>query len=248
MKIVGIMQFYNEEDNLTRSLQSMKKFCDDLVLYNDGSTDSSIEVAKTFTDNIINCEKRDWINEIKHKNQLLEKALELKPDWIFWLDADEIIAENANIKYLCEIGSKTGLDAWEFHEVNLWKNKSWYRIDNQFGGGWFVRLWRNNGNLRFNNTLPGFHQKQHPDGIIKIALSNYKIIHYGFDTDEKIAKKIREYLMHGMTIDDFRRFIDESNLDFLKASPEWFPKETYKEDKKPEQMTEDLWLKKIHSL
>lgn len=247
MKIIGFMQFYNEEENLERALNSMKTFCDDFVLYNDGSTDNSMEIAKKFTDNIIVKEKRDWLNEIKHKSQLLDMALNLKPDWIFWLDADEMVSQDADIKKLCEFGDKLKLDGWEFHEVNLWRNKCWYRIDNQFGSGWFIRLWKNNGKLRFTDINPGLHKKHFPEGISKIAISEYKVVHYGFDTEEKIVNKIKDYIKHGMDIKEFRRFIDESGLDYLKAKKQWFPEGMYFEDKKQEQITEDIWMKKIHS-
>lgn len=247
MKIVGVVQFHNEgSGNLLRCLDSMSKHCDEIVCFDDGSTDNSLEIAKQFTKQLIINPENDFKNEIYHKEALLTRALSLRPDWIFWIDADEVVAENGNIREQCEIGDKKGFDGFMFHEVNLWKSLRWYRIDSQFGEGWFFRLWKNNGNLHYE-PHEGLHQPSFPLGMTNPQYSPIKIIHYGFSTKEKIIQKYKMYLEHGMTTSVLRRFIFEQNLQFESVKKEWFPNGGINlDEKQPEQIKEEEWLRLIN--
>src|SRR5688572_15102550 len=116
------MQIYNESahGNLSRCLESMSRYCDEIVLYDDGSTDDSVAVARQFTDLIIEGDTNDFSNELFHKQKLLELALSRNPDWIFWMDADEVVerkGEEGGLRFLCE--NAGAHDSFAFREVNL---------------------------------------------------------------------------------------------------------------------------------
>ena len=51
LKLIGFLQIHNESENgnLIRVLNHMKKFCDEIVIYDDGSTDDSVEIASRYT-------------------------------------------------------------------------------------------------------------------------------------------------------------------------------------------------------
>ena len=84
---------YNEADkgNLERCLINCKQWADDIVIYDDTSTDNSVEVAQKYTKHIIRGKVNNFCAELDHKQQLLELALTLNPDWIMWMDCDEIL-------------------------------------------------------------------------------------------------------------------------------------------------------------
>ena len=92
-KIVAFIQMYNEADkgNLERCLINCKQWADDIVIYDDASTDNSVEVAQKYTKHIIRGKVNKFCAELDHKQQLLELALTLNPDWIMWMDCDEIL-------------------------------------------------------------------------------------------------------------------------------------------------------------
>jgi glycosyltransferase involved in cell wall biosynthesis len=218
------MQIYNESahGNLKRCLESMTKYCDEIVLYDDGSTDDSLQVARQFTDLIIEGKQNDFSNELFHKQQLLELALSRNPDWIFWMDADEVLekkGEQGGIRKLCE--SAGDADSFAFKEVNLWRCHNYYRLDSQYNDGIFCRLWKNNGKLVMN-TQKGLHHRQAPMGLSKEGLCDLKVIHYGFASDDNILRKYRTYKSHGQAGWALHRLVDERTLQLAPVDTEWF--------------------------
>lgn len=84
----------NEEKYLDQCLSALKpileKVDSELIIADTGSTDSTVEIAKRYTDNVYHFE---WINDFAAaRNSTLEKS---KGEWYMFLDADEII-ENCN--------------------------------------------------------------------------------------------------------------------------------------------------------
>ncbi len=79
----------NEEKYLDRCLTALKPILDsidsELIIADTGSTDSTVEIAKKYTDNVFYFE---WINDFAAaRNSTLERA---KGEWYMFLDADEI--------------------------------------------------------------------------------------------------------------------------------------------------------------
>lgn len=230
MKLVGFMQIYNESShgNLERCLKSMVNYCDEIVIYDDGSTDDSVDVAKKYTPLIIEGKKNDFSNELFHKQKLLEFALSRNPDWIFWMDADEVLekkGEEGGLRYLCRTASN--YDSFAFKEVNLWRCHNYYRLDNQYNDGIFCRLWKNNGQLRMN-TVKGLHHRQAPLGLTNEGTTDLRVLHYGFASDESIIRKYLTYKAHGQNGWALHRLIDERTLYVREADSGWFKEEPVK--------------------
>lgn len=223
MKLMGFLSIYNEvkKGNLKRCLDSLSKYCDEIVIYDDASTDNSVEVAKQYTDLVIEGQVNEWGKEAEHRQRLLEFALTRNPDWIFWIDADEVIekrGQEGDIRKLCET---TEFDCYAFHEVNLWRNPAFYRLDNLYNEGWFCRLWKNNGNLEIENK-PGLHQRLVPTSLKKEGRTDLQILHYGFASDKNILNKYFTYRAHGQSGWALHRLVDERTLQVARSKPEWF--------------------------
>jgi len=226
LKLVGFLKIHNEssEGNLTRILTHMQQFCDDIVVCDCESTDDSLDVAKKFTNHILQ-EPNDFEKEIFTKQKILEYTLSLDPDWIVWLDADEVFdrqGELNGVRRLCAYGEEKNIDAFSFLEYNLWRSKDWFRVDEFFSKGWFVRLWKNNGALKFD-IKEGLHQNQYPLGIKNIERSDIKVIHYGFSSSKLIEKKYTRYKKYGQKGFYLDRFKDEKGIKLSPFSIDWFP-------------------------
>lgn len=78
----------NEEDVIGRCLKCVKDVVDEIIIVDTGSTDSTIEIAKKYTNQIYHF---DWVDDFaKARNYAFSKATK---DYIMWLDADDIIFE-----------------------------------------------------------------------------------------------------------------------------------------------------------
>ena len=192
--IVGMLKVRNErlrENNIVRCLHNMQDFCSDIYAVDDCSYDGTHEYLQSLLpeDHIIRIAEKDqdFAAELKVKQQLLELIHSNGPwKYIFWMDADEVLDRDGteNIRQFCREQLGTQDLAWSFHYLQLWKNSSWYRLDDQFNEGWFVKLWRYNPELRFDVVL-GTHNAQFPSQIHhaftqnRVARSKWEVIHYG---------------------------------------------------------------------
>jgi len=74
----------NEEENIAKSIESYKKYVDEIIVVDTGSTDNTREVAEKAGAKVLSFE---WKNDFSAaKNFALDNAT---GDWIIFLDADE---------------------------------------------------------------------------------------------------------------------------------------------------------------
>ena len=91
------MMVRDEEENLQRSLPSLKNLADELIVVDTGSKDKTIEIAKSFGAKIY---EHPWEKDFsKHRNQSISYATK---DWVFIYDADEelIVPSESSIREL----------------------------------------------------------------------------------------------------------------------------------------------------
>jgi glycosyltransferase involved in cell wall biosynthesis len=238
-KIVCIVQIYNElrKGNLERFVKYVMPLVDALVVYDDASTDGSYEYMLNYTPHVIRGTRNDFANEINHKQRLLDEALKLEPDFILWLDADEVLTRNAETR-LQELGAycaENGIDGISLHELNLWGSHSWRRMDNAFDDGWFVRLWHVTPGMSFPPDTHGLHRPQYPPSIQKTErVSDVQVIHYGFASERLLAYKYLVYKAHGQSGWTLDRLLDEATLKLEKVPQDVFPSGLWIDDKQPE--------------
>ena len=98
MKIIGLLMFRNEESILKDTLDHMAGFCDEVIVYDDASTDGSYSICenhpivKTFSSSLKWDPNREHA-ENRNRNALLGKAIQYANDldWFVYMDADERI-------------------------------------------------------------------------------------------------------------------------------------------------------------
>lgn len=232
LKLTAMLQMYNEleQGNLPRYMDSISRYCDSLVVYDDGSTDGSIDyIIDEWSDKIelkfYRSDKNDFVAEVDHKSKLLEMSRELGTNWLFRIDADEVIekrGEDGGIRQLCERGDSEGFDSFAFRNANLWRNPRYYRLDNSFNDFVSCRLWKITDNVKYTQTSRGLHQRAVPQGLCKETWADSITLHYGFASDESIIRKYKTYKSHGQSGWDLYRLIDERSLMIAKSKNEWF--------------------------
>jgi len=74
----------NEADRLVKSLPPLSIF-EEILVYDSGSTDESIDICKKHHANVI---QGEWLGFAETRKILFAQASQ---PWIFWLDADEVV-------------------------------------------------------------------------------------------------------------------------------------------------------------
>jgi len=85
MQISVVIIVKNAENTFSKTLESLKQF-EEVIVYDTGSTDSSMEIARKFKN--VRLYQGEFIGFGKSKNQAAKFA---KNDWILSIDADEVL-------------------------------------------------------------------------------------------------------------------------------------------------------------
>lgn len=101
VKLSVIILTYNEEEILEQAIKTAQ-FADEIIVVDSYSTDKTIAIAERYTSNIYYNKFQDFSSQ---KNFALSKATH---DWIYMLDADEIISENLQNEIIETIASNNG--------------------------------------------------------------------------------------------------------------------------------------------
>ena len=168
----------NAQNTMEKVLNSLKDF-DDVVVYDNGSTDRTMQIVKKFNNtNLIEGEFKGfgWT-----KNKAVSFA---KNDWIFSLDADEILSNNFvdNIK---KINLNQNI-IYSINRINFYKNN---KIKHCWSNDIIPRI--------FNKNLTSFTNDQVHEKIINNNFKNIIIIgdvkHYPYSNISDFIKKADNY-------------------------------------------------------
>lgn len=123
----------NEESNIKDCLESVR-FADEIVVVDGGSTDRTVEIARSYTDKVFT---PGWLGFSEAKQYALERAT---GDWILWVDADERITKELRDEILKKIAEDSKYAAFAIprksYFLGRWiKHSGWYP-------GYVVRLFK----------------------------------------------------------------------------------------------------------
>jgi len=76
----------NEEDRITPCLESVAPIADEIIVFDSGSSDRTVEICRKYTDQVYITE--DWPGDGPQKQRALEKTTR---DWVLCIDADEAL-------------------------------------------------------------------------------------------------------------------------------------------------------------
>jgi glycosyltransferase involved in cell wall biosynthesis len=191
----------NESERLPECLASVKPIVDEIVVLDTGSTDDTVEVARSLGARTF---RHDWSDDFSAaRNESLRHAT---GDWILMLDADEIIAEPDLPRV------RAFVDADEFDAVQLilanycdeCESMWWTPVEGTCAlsrgfSGYIrvplVRMWRNRPEYRFRGCVHETIVASIREAGGTIAQTDILIHHYG--KDARTAEKSELYLRLG---------------------------------------------------
>ncbi len=169
LPISAIVVCFNEEENIKACLESLR-FCDEIIVVDSFSTDSTPSIAKEMGVKFIS---RKWSGYRDQKEFALSQT---SYDWVINLDADERASEELKdniLRVLKDKKLREGIAGFEISRVVYYLNRWWRR------GGWYPEY-----RLRFFNknkiTWGGMepHEKVIPSGVVKRI--DGEIYHYTY--------------------------------------------------------------------
>ncbi len=179
----------NEEKVLDRCLNSVSDLVDEIIIVDTGSTDSTKEIAKHYTDNVLDFK---WVDDFsKARNYSFSKATK---DYILWLDADDVILEDDRKKFK-EL--KESLD-WKTDVVMMKYNVSFDENGNVNFAYYRERLLKREKNFIWQSPI---HEVITPSGNIvykDICITHKKEDHSHSDRNLKIFETM---IKNGTTLD-----------------------------------------------
>ncbi len=169
MKISVVILCHNEEHNLPRSIRALGD-CAEVVVVDDGSTDRSMELAKSLGARVVTHAFESFAAQ---RNWAMDHA-GLRHDWVLHLDADEVMTPEG----LAEIRGR--LDSLSPHHVGFIPRKvmlgeTWLKHSADYPV-YVPRLLRRDG--------PRFYMRGHGEWIdvpeqLQVKL-NEPMLHYNF--------------------------------------------------------------------
>lgn len=173
----------NEADVIAGTLQNLQEITDDVIVFDNGSSDTTITIVKQFK---VKLHEGDWEGFGKTKKKASALA---KYDWILSLDADESLdAELKQSLQTVELNNEK--DVYELRFKNFLGNK--YLKYGEWGGDKHIRL--------FNRKIVNWddaavHEKLLlPKGITIKKLKGY-VLHQTARNIKEYSSKMVEYAL-----------------------------------------------------
>lgn len=172
----------DEEANISRCLESISSFVDEIIIFDTGSSDQTKAICEKFGAKIFDYE---WNNDFSQaRNACIKEA---SSDWILWLDADEqlvlknefdlrnALSDNKDCIYtvkMYHVYGSGGLEDKEYHTSHS------------------IRLFPNGKGLTFEGIIHETIPFEESDYSVKLLPSVY-LIHYGYQSITLLTKAVR---------------------------------------------------------
>lgn len=251
-RVIAGITTKNEEWIIEKTLRAVSSFCEKVVVYDDGSTDGTEQICKSF-------ENVDWYTrphhdplvreEAKQRLELIDILKNYNPEMVLLLDADEIPTPSI-VNFINNCDSST---SWRVRMINLWGDESSYRCDSYTSSlGTRVNFdpftdnaWSKYPLMRFDTNFPyqydlsvqkGGCSKYHPSpenlpGTISNT-EDFYVIHYGTiskgyldGTKHQFYSKIEEKWGKGSYETRLHIHKEHSRPEMAqtkKTNPDWF--------------------------
>lgn len=173
---------FNEEKKIRQCINSVKTFADEIIVVDSNSTDSTESICKELGVNFI---KQNWLGYSEQKNFANKLA---NNDWIFSIDADEMVSEKLSNSILKLKNEDTDIDTiFTMNRLTNYCGKWMYHC------GMYpdrkTRLWN-----RTIGKWEGFiHETLKFSCKTKNVLLNGDLLHYSFDTTEDFERQIFKF-------------------------------------------------------
>lgn len=209
MQISAVIITLNEEKKIEQCIRSLKNIADEILVFDSFSTDNTVSIAKQLGAKVLQHKFEGYMQQ----KELATNAAQY--DWIFSIDADEVVTERLEKSILQIKNGQFEYSAYQVSRITNYcgkwiKHCGWYpdkvtrlidRTKGSWGGGSVHEHW-------VQNTTT-------PTGLLKGDL-----LHYSYDTISQHIIKIDKFTELGAR-DAVAKGKDCSKLKVWLA-PKWY--------------------------
>ncbi len=214
----------NEEHRyLKRMLEETLDYVDNYVIIDDASTDGTVKlcekILKDKNHKIIVNETSMFSNEYKLRKKQWDETINTDPDFILFLDADEIF-ENEIVDKIDYLLKNDEIDTYCFRLYDMWDEKN-YREDEYWNAHSIYRpfLIRYQPNFKYKFLKKNQHCGRMPYNVTNLNTVNseIRIKHYGWaDANYRKAKYERYMLLDPEgkdgSLEQYKSIMDENPI------------------------------------
>lgn len=176
-----VMMVKNEERNLDKTLNALRPLMEEinseLVILDTGSTDSTVDIARKYTDKVFFAKWNDNFSDMRNISISYAKG-----DWILILDADE---ELINYEKLKEFFDKSLFNKYNSASINL---KNILSLDKKsYSMTPLIRMFKNSKDFRYEGAIHEQPKFKHPI-YNNVALFD----HYGYLFENEEIKQLKD--------------------------------------------------------
>jgi glycosyltransferase involved in cell wall biosynthesis/Tfp pilus assembly protein PilF len=161
----------NEEKFLPQCLASVRDYVDEIIVCDTGSSDRTIEIARSYGATVI---EDPWRNDFSwSRNKSIEAAAKR---WILFMDADEELSEGSRAALMALKTQPAFIDGYYTRIIN--------RTDDYRGSGdvshHVIRIFPNSDRIRFFGPIHEYPALDGTSTSIEAAGAAITIIHHGY--------------------------------------------------------------------
>lgn len=215
MKLSVVLATRNEEANIGRCLASVQTIADEIIIFDEHSTDKTREIAKKYKAHVFEVDHEDNFHITKQK--ALDRA---RGEWTLQLDADEVVSPEL-AKEILTVISLSDQEILKRRPINLhdWslflrQTKALELRDGKLGNqsGEVVAFFIPRVNMFLGKPL--IHGGVYPDGVIRLLKTGKahlpaKSVHEQMVIDGEVAWLFRPLLHYDSPT--LRRYLERLN-------------------------------------
>ncbi|RJP24580.1 MAG: glycosyltransferase family 2 protein [Candidatus Abyssobacteria bacterium SURF_5] len=171
----------NEEKNIRRCLESLRDF-EEIVVVDSFSKDATVDICREYTDKVY---QHEWPG---HTNQYVYAVSLTSHEWVFWIDADEVVSPELaeDIRRVFANSAPQDYDGYYVSRMTFYLGR-WIRH-----GAWYpdykLRLFRKSSG-KYVNDDP--HMSVIVEG--RTARLNGKLLHYSMASFSDHLRRLDSY-------------------------------------------------------
>lgn len=188
MKVIAALRIQNESRWIERVINSVLPLCSQVLVFDDHSTDQTPFLCCSMPKTSVFDSPFHGLNEARDKNYLLGKCQEQKPDWVIWIDGDEILSPASHKAIMDSLYSPK--QCISFRVKYLWDREDQVRTDGVYGDFRRQSMFRPITGAKFLGEAPGFHTGNVPQALWRSCLyPDVDLLHLGYlNRDDRVRK------------------------------------------------------------